>query len=279
MEWRCEWCGKPHASNDPPCEDCGHGSFEQAVVQVPGGETGARTTVWVCEECGRAHPKHAPPCSRCGHPTLEREERTAADYDDVGPPSYRDLLTPRYLAGLAGVLVLAAVFVLGVTGVVHVPGLTQGGVPQVADVPGSAEAANGVDLGAVEAELRAVIDERRTAAGYPALSSDDRLDAVATFFTQRRVRAEHADGSLPEDRRLRELLGDRCAGSRPILVPHRVDGANSVTRQPSAADAAAALGKLFPTENPRSTAPGTGRLGLDVHVGPDGATYVTQVVC
>ena len=65
MDWRCEWCEKPHEENDPPCDNCGHGSFEKAVRQVnhevvPGG------TVWVCQDCGRSHQRNSPPCKRCG---------------------------------------------------------------------------------------------------------------------------------------------------------------------------------------------------------------------
>lgn len=75
MEWRCEWCGKPHEENDPPCDNCGHGSFEKAIVrQVAGDTTDADSmTVWVCTECGREHPKNSPPCSQCNNATLERE--------------------------------------------------------------------------------------------------------------------------------------------------------------------------------------------------------------
>ncbi|MFC7058003.1 hypothetical protein [Halovenus salina] len=72
MEWRCEWCGKPHEEDDPPCDNCGHGQFEKAVVrQTDLSEEGSQeaTIVWVCPDCGREHPKHAPPCSRCGNPT------------------------------------------------------------------------------------------------------------------------------------------------------------------------------------------------------------------
>jgi ribosomal protein L40E len=78
MEWRCEWCGKPHESDDPPCDNCGHGSYERAVVQrtdlAEGGDPDTMT-VWVCTACGREHPKNSPPCSRCNNATLEREEK------------------------------------------------------------------------------------------------------------------------------------------------------------------------------------------------------------
>lgn len=84
MEWRCEWCGKPHEANDPPCDNCGHGSFERAVRPVaPEGEGGP--TVWVCTECGNDHPRNNPPCSRCGGMDLERREQSYEDGDPIGP--------------------------------------------------------------------------------------------------------------------------------------------------------------------------------------------------
>ena len=73
MEWRCEWCGKPHEENDPPCDACGHGSFERAVVPT-GPEGDGETLLWICPECGREHVRNNPPCSRCGNMNLEAHE-------------------------------------------------------------------------------------------------------------------------------------------------------------------------------------------------------------
>ena len=80
MEWRCEWCEKPHEENDPPCDSCGHGKFERAVVPV-GPEGDGNPLVWVCESCGRTHQRNSPPCSRCGHAKLEQREQRF-DEDD-----------------------------------------------------------------------------------------------------------------------------------------------------------------------------------------------------
>jgi uncharacterized OB-fold protein len=79
MEWRCEWCGKPHEENDPPCDNCGHGKFERAVVRQGSSGNANSTVVWVCTDCGREHTKHSPPCSRCNNSTLERQEKTISD--------------------------------------------------------------------------------------------------------------------------------------------------------------------------------------------------------
>ena len=80
MRWRCEWCGKPHEENDPPCDNCGHGTFEEAVVQQAGAGDGQDSMlVWVCTECGREHAKNSPPCSRCNNATFERQEKVVTD--------------------------------------------------------------------------------------------------------------------------------------------------------------------------------------------------------
>jgi len=90
MEWRCEWCGKPHEEDDPPCDNCGHGSFEEAVVRRTGlsaDRDEASTVVWVCTECGREHTRNSPPCSRCNNATLQREEKILGDDDLTAGPN------------------------------------------------------------------------------------------------------------------------------------------------------------------------------------------------
>ena len=273
MEWRCEWCGKPHEENDPPCDNCGHGSFEQAVVRqtdLTEGQGANETIVWVCPECGRSHPKHNPPCSRCGHPSLEREVQRVEE-SELSAPGYLDLVTPRYVAGLVVVLGLAAVFVLGVTGVVTIPGLT-GGVPDVSGVPGQADTANGITLADVEEAYLTRLNEARETAGYEMLSRDDRLDEIATFYNQRRVKADFADGSLPARDRMRQLLGDSCDGQILQITP---------TQDFSEYTSAEALGIAFAEQ----TLAGGGTLetqqktGVDVHIAPDGTVYLTQYAC
>jgi len=88
MEWRCEWCGKPHESDDPPCDNCGHGKFEKAVVRQGPSSTESQnsTTVWVCTDCGREHPKNSPPCSRCTNAKLERKKKVVTDADLTARP-------------------------------------------------------------------------------------------------------------------------------------------------------------------------------------------------
>lgn len=80
MEWRCEWCGKPQEENDPPCDNCGHGKFEKAVVREKSLDSDVNSTVvWVCTACGREHTKNSPPCSRCNNAKLERQRKEITD--------------------------------------------------------------------------------------------------------------------------------------------------------------------------------------------------------
>lgn len=89
MKYRCEWCGKPHERNDPPCDNCGHHSFERAVVPKSPEET-PEEYVWVCPECGRVHPRNSPPCSRCGHMQLEKRSQDYLDPGEVGGGTWQD---------------------------------------------------------------------------------------------------------------------------------------------------------------------------------------------
>jgi len=84
MEYRCEWCGKPHPEDDPPCDNCGHGSFERAVVPAAPEGDGEGPAVWVCTDCGREHPRNNPPCARCNGMDFER--RSQAFEDGEVPP-------------------------------------------------------------------------------------------------------------------------------------------------------------------------------------------------
>ena len=279
MEWRCEWCGKPHAENDPPCDNCGHGTFEKAVVPQAASpdEGGRKTTVWVCPECGRAHPKNSPPCSRCGHHKLEMEERSVDDYGDVGAPSYRDLITTRYAVGLVAALALAAVFVLGVTGIVAIPGLTPPGL-EISGVPGNATVAEGIDLDAAEETYLDLLNDRRQEARLQALSSDRTLDEVTTFFHQRSLKEEFTDDELPSVDPAAERLGDTCSAEPGIwsVSPGDLPTIEDV-------DSAAVLAGMLADRSiygSRALDEGwSGKTGVDIHVGPNGRIHVLQLVC
>jgi len=268
MEWRCEWCGKPHEENDPPCDNCGHGSFEQAVVRQGPDESGPETTtVWVCTECGRTHTKHSPPCSRCGNHELVMEEQRVGD-GELDVPSYFDLLTPRYALGLLLVLGLATVFLLGVTGIVDVPGFGTS-VPEVEDVPGSATTAGNASLEDVEESYVSALNDRRSEEGAESVSRTDDLDEVATYVTRQNVKADHGDANLPSADRVNSLLDERCDGEVTIQLLMRSSGENTT---------AADLGVGFAAESPLGPDAATD-VGVATHTAPDGTVYLTVVVC
>ncbi|MEF8908335.1 MAG: hypothetical protein V5A13_10770, partial [Haloarculaceae archaeon] len=264
-------CGKPHEEDDPPCDNCGHGSFERAVVPVANDDEslGSEAKVWVCTSCGREHTKHNPPCSRCGHADLELQRQEIND-SELEVPGYFDLLTPRYILGLAVVLVVAGVFVLGVTGAVDIPGFG-GGVPEVSDVPGNAAAAGNVSFEDAEAAYLAGLNDARESASATALSRNGDLGAVATFLNQKRVKEEGV--SREERDRVQSALEGACETSPSVITASVL---------PDSLDSASALADALVASSVRDgeadAVEGT-RTGIDLHATPDGRVYLLQVVC
>ncbi|MFT4881255.1 MAG: ribosomal protein L37E [Natronomonas sp.] len=271
MEWRCEWCGKPHDEDDPPCDNCGHGSFERAVVPVANAEEslGSEAKVWVCTACGREHTKHSPPCSRCGNGKLERQ-RQEVDEDELAVPGYVDLITPRYVLGAVVVLALAGVFVLGTTGLVDVPGFG-GGVPGVSDVPGDAEAAGNVSFGDAEQAYLSRLNDARGAASVSTLSRSGDLDSVAAFLNQKRVKDEAV--SREERDRVQSVLEGACETSPRVVT--------TTLRQGTFASASSLGDALVGSsvQNGEANAVEGTQTGFDLHATPDGRVHLLQVVC
>jgi hypothetical protein len=270
MEWRCAWCGKPHEENDPPCDECGHSSFERAVVQ---GADVDSTVAWVCTECGREHPKHTPPCSRCGNQTLERREITV-DEAELAVPGYRDLLTAKYVAAIVAVVVLGGVLLLGLAGVVDLPGVGPG-VPSVSDVPGNDSHLGDVPLEAVEDAYLQRTNLLRPQANLTLLHRNDRLGAVATYYNQRRVKAAAGPDGLPSREELGELIDGPC-GQEAGFVAETVPVSQSVDT-PDAIGSRLAE-RAFETSQLQFPAP-RGRAGLDVHALENRSVSVTLFAC
>jgi hypothetical protein len=277
-KWRCAWCDKPHTKNDPPCDNCGHHKFEKAVVPVaPEDPDHEREPVWVCPECGRVHQKNSPPCSRCGHASLEKRVPEDDFDEELETPSYVDLLEPQYVAGLAFALVAGGVLVLALLGVVTLPGM--GGSLAVADVPGNATAASGVSLAETEAALVEEVNERRSDRELSALSRDDRLGAVARYVNQRRVKAAYGDGRVPDGERIREAMDGACRGGpvAPVIVDRAFEPDAAAFDSPESL--AGGLLESYESNGNAYTEAPNGRIGVDVHAGPDGRLFVTAFTC
>lgn len=277
MEWRCEWCGKPHEEDDPPCDECGHHKFEKAVVPVaPENPDHEPEPVWVCPECGREHQRNAPPCSRCGNPSLEQRRPDYAALDEIGSTSYFDLLSPGYVAALAVALVAGAVLVLALAGVITLPGMADGSLA-VADVPGEANVSNGISLSAAETAYAERYNERRASAGEPELTRNGRLDEVARYVNQRGVKAEYGDGEPADGDRIREASAEVCENT-PTVLRGAVDREGAIDSYGSERELGAALADAVENETVREPAP-AGAIGVDLHVGPDGRVFATTIVC
>lgn len=277
-KWRCAWCDKPHERNDPPCDNCGHHKFEKAVVPVaPETEDYERQPVWVCAECGREHQKNSPPCSRCGNANLEKHVPSEEDYaEELAGTSYLDVLEPRYVLGMVFALVAGGVLVLALLGVVTLPGM--GPSLDIADVPGNATEASGVDLNDAERAYLDSINDARADAGVDRLDRSENLDDVARFLNQRLVKDTYTDESVPEFDRVRGPLNDACSDTDRVLIQpggRQVDA--SAFDSPDAL--AAVLDDAFIAEDAADAQFSNGRTGVDVHVGPDDRVFLTQVVC
>jgi len=285
MEWRCEWCGKPHPEDDPPCDNCGHSKFEKAVVQQTDLSEAERepAIVWVCTDCGREHPKNNPPCSRCGALDFERR-RQQIDESELSAPGYLDLLTPRYVAAAAVTAGLVVVFALGVTGVVDVPGFGGQGAPAVQDVPGNATDAGPASLAAVESEFTDRLNRETEASGELRVERSASLDDVARYRNQRYVKAAYDGTGGPADGRLRDIdvpdgvreaAGDAC-GQDGVVIYSPV--ASQQTGDLTAETLAEGLAERFRGGVRAGSLDGT-QIGVDAHEGPDGAVWLLVVAC
>jgi hypothetical protein len=279
-KWRCGWCDKPHSRNDPPCDNCGHHKFEKAVVPVaPETEDYERQPVWVCSECGREHQKNSPPCSRCGNATLDKHVPTEADYaDELGETTYLDVLEPRYVAGLLFALVAGGVLVLALLGVVTLPG-TGGPSLSVAGVPGNATTADGIDLSETERAYLANVNDRRTEAGVDRLDRSETLDDVTRYLNQIRVKRTYTDDDVPPVDRINDALADACEGEQPVAYSSGPETGVAVSAHDSPDALAGAADDVFFQEDGETAAFPVSRTGVDIHVGPDGRVFVTQVAC
>jgi len=284
MEWRCEWCGKPHEENDPPCDNCGHGTYEKAVQPVgpdrtdddaePGG------FVWVCQDCGRQHQRNSPPCRRCGGADFEREAVADTDPLDGIGTSWSDVIEPKYVAGYAVVAVLLGVLVLSALGIVTLPGAggeSSAAPPPIPTAPGSAETVGDLSIAEVEDAYVEALNDRRRAEGVGALERDATVDDAAAYYNKAVVNAR-VDGGPGPDQDAFERFALDC--ERPSIISYQVAyerTGQSVTEFGSEEELAVSLVDNY-IERGVSFRSGE-TVGVDIHVTPDGTAFVTYVVC
>jgi hypothetical protein len=278
MEWRCEWCEKPHEENDPPCDNCGHGTFEKAVTQVnhevvPGG------AVWICQNCGRSHQRNSPPCKRCGGADLERRAGPPETdpLDEIGT-RWLDVVEPKYVAGYAAVALLLGVLLLSAVGVISLPTLGgPSGPPPVPDAPGSADTVGDLSVADVESAYVAELNDRRTSEGAGALARNATADEAAAYYNKATVAAVAGEGDRPDSDAIARFPLD-C--EQPSVVTYRVaperTGQSVSEFQSEQALATELVDSYVERGNPFRSGE---TVGVDVHVAPDDTVFVTYVVC
>ncbi len=289
MEWRCKWCGKPQAENDPPCDNCGHGRFEKAVVQVgPDSTDDTNPVVWACTECGREHQKHSPPCSRCGNAQLEQREVDYSDVDDVGTTGWLDILDRKYAAGFAFVGVLGLVLGLGMVGVIDLPGV--GGPPSPPDAPGENETAYGLSLADTEGAFVGSVNTRRENADVGAIEYGKTVDEMATYYNKRVVESRYAEADPPTRAEL-DSFDPPCGDSSEFALHHEEldppdhNITTTENRRTATRLYATGLAMNFVDSADQSFGDpliedrGVLAMGVDIHADPEGNFHVTVVYC
>lgn len=289
MKWRCTWCGKPHATDDPPCDACGHNAFEKAIVRADDGSGGQSERdpelggaapetvdtgteyVWACTNCGREHVRNTPPCSRCGDPDLEQVERTYEGLErDLTTPSWLEVARP-YLPILLVIGIVIALFATGIVSPSVLPGI---GPPSPPDAPGEGTAFAGIDLEAAEREIHDRLEAERNSSAQR--TYDEGLDAYAEYQNRMLVDARF-DGSDP-DPADPGAFGHGCGDSRVVsaratLTEHSVrnDTGESAFGDAVAVELLSRYGEEMRT--------GYDAEGLDVHRAPNGDLYVFYAAC
>ncbi|QLK26005.1 hypothetical protein HYG81_18315 [Natrinema zhouii] len=291
MKWRCTRCGKPHAENEPPCDECGHNAFEKAIVRVDDGsqsgteggvdsdpeltESGTVDTgpdyVWACTNCGRKHVRNTPPCSRCGNPDLERVEQTYEGLErELATPSWFEVAKP-YLPILVVMGVVVALFATGVISPSVLPGI---GPPSPPDAPGEGTEVAGIDLEATEEEIHDRLEDERESS--ESRTHDDGLAAYAEYQNRGFVAMEF-DGREPEAVDVDEFdhgCGDSRVASRPLTLTDV-----SVQNYSDESALGDAIAEELLAEYGDNVLTGFDAEGFDVHRAPNGDVFVFYAAC
>ncbi|QSW98814.1 hypothetical protein [Haloterrigena alkaliphila] len=285
MKWRCTWCGKPHAENDPPCDNCGHNAFEEAIVREgegsegdPTADTGATETgtvdtgttyVWRCQECGRDHVKYNPPCSRCGNHALEKTEQSYDDVErDLEPSSWLEVAKP-YSPILLVFGLFVALFATGIVSPSIIPGVGQ---PSPPDAPGEGSQIAGIDLEATELEIHDRLEDVRDGDR----SYDENGLAAYAEYRNRAYLAARDGGESPEAVMPSDFGADcRNDGDvNEVLVSYTVP----IETFDDERELADALTESLVDDVHQMTAAGFASEGLDLRF-VDGELYVFYATC
>ncbi|MFU8868276.1 hypothetical protein [Natronococcus sp.] len=276
MKWRCTWCGEPHDENDPPCRECGHNSFEKAVVREGEAEPRTETVdtgttyVWRCQNCGRDHVKNNPPCSRCnGHDLRKVEQRYDGVDRDLDVPGWLEVAKP-YLPVFAIIGLVAVLFATGILSPSLLPGI---GSPSPPDTPGEGTEAAGIDLEETELAVHERLEDERTdgSTGY-----DDALASFAEYQNRVFVASEYDDAE--PDPAQPDEFGVDCEAEF-LFVPFALSESSIDDYDDEAALADDVAAALAGTGDGDDVLAGPPSEGLDVHVGPDGTIHVVYAAC
>ncbi|WP_435360699.1 hypothetical protein [Haloarchaeobius sp. DFWS5] len=209
-------------------------------------------------------------------------EKRPVDYQDfeseLSGPGLGELKLPAVM-GVAVVAVLGVLLFGGVSMPTPLMDMMQG--PYVADAPGHADEANGLDLAAVESQVLDEVNRQRSTDGLSALSMGSTLDDLATFENQRRVTTAYDGGTVHGSR---DEFSPGCGGPVRLLVsddPAEASLAPNVDDFESEDDLATYIARMVVDEPTMRDALDRSQsgYGVDVHVAPDGSIWVVHTVC
>lgn len=281
MSWRCEWCGELQDTDDPPCQNCGHDTFEEAPTQEA--EADADGPTFACLNCGHEHQEDDPPCDRCGGSTFQRRTGAPEEQPLAGiKAGLAGVLKTKHLAGYGAVALLLMLVIVGAVSGVTLPGFaaeTPEGPPPIADPPGSGETIGTLSVAGVEETYLEVYNVRRSGVGGGTVTRNATSDEAAAYYNKGRVDARYTNANPPTEGGVARFPL-QC--DRPQVVSYEVAydrTPGSVDRYKNETAMATALVDAYIERGNRIRSAEVGTMGLDIHVGPDGRVFVTYVLC
>lgn len=285
MGYRCENCGAYHESDNSPCFECAGESLvpeEEYSEDAQDSENGTKAPKWRCEDCGKVHPRNSPPCSRCGSMQLTNDPDAEIDQGVPTNSSGESRGGLWYASRAAAFVAVVLVLLAGMSVVSGDPVGTNllNSKPEPIEVAGYDDTYEGVNLTAVEREIAAGINSRRSGATLAWSSS---LHEAAEYHNHRAVKNNYRGwgretSAVGEDIR---SFGASCERFDGATNNYDTIGELAYVETGTEAEVADAIvGDLWQYEDTRSRLEKSySRIGVDIFVTEEKETLLVVYVC